>query len=310
MDTIDPELLRTFVVFADTGSLSRAANTVGRSASAVTAQMQRLEEVVGEALLSPAGRGRSLSPAGEHLLIHARRVLAAHREAWLSLKGARAGGQLSFGATQDFADGALPQLLGEFAHTHPRVRLDLRIGRSAELAKAFEDGAIDVVLSMRLGPSPDEVAVLHEPMLWLAAANGLAADRDELPLAMLDPPCGFRTAALAALDAAKRRYRIMATSASLSGLRAAVRGGLAITVRTARWIDENIVEVPKDYALPPLPSAEFSIRLRADAAEAAADFARLLAEGLVATGVRPSKPSKPMSRTSKTRQRSARKSPA
>src|SRR5262245_41957004 len=183
METIDPELLRTFVAFTDSGLLARAAGIVGRSPSAVTAQMQRLEEIVGEALLSPVGRGRVLTPAGEQLLLHARRILAAHREAWLSLKGARADGRVSFGATQDFADSALHDVLRMFARTHPRVRLDLRVGRSVELSKAFDEGAVDVLLTMRIAHTPDEVAVVREPMLWLSAREGLAAPSDPLPIA-------------------------------------------------------------------------------------------------------------------------------
>src|SRR5262245_60751240 len=130
MFLVDPELLRTFVAFADAGSLARAAAVVGRSPSAVTAQMQRLEEAVGEALLAPAGRGRVLTAAGEDLITHARRILEANREAWLSLKGARADGRVALGATQDLADSALPDLLRAFARSHARVRLDLRIGRT------------------------------------------------------------------------------------------------------------------------------------------------------------------------------------
>ncbi len=283
MDVLDPERLRTFLAFADTGSLVRAATIVGRSASAVTAQMQRLEEIVGEPLLAAAGRGRVLSPAGEQLVIHARKILAAHREAWLSLKGARADGQVSIGATQDFADSMLPALLRDFARTHARVRLHLRIGRSIELAKAFEEGAIDILLAMRLAPAADEVGVLREPMLWLSASEGLATTPIELPVAFLDPPCGIRVAAMAALDAIGRSYRIAATSPSLSGLRAAVRGGIAVTVRTARFIDAGIVRAPSTYGLPDLPEAEFSIRLRADAASPAADLAQLLGDVLDAS---------------------------
>ena len=106
METIDPDLLRTFLAFVDSGSLARASSVVGRSPSAVTAQMQRLEEVIGEPLLVRQGRGRELTAAGEDLVGHARRILAAHRDAWLSLKGARAEGRVSIGTTQDFAEAA------------------------------------------------------------------------------------------------------------------------------------------------------------------------------------------------------------
>src|SRR3954470_3962108 len=111
MEFIDPDLLRTFLAFVDGGSLAKAAATIGRSPSAVTSQMQRLEEIVGEPLLAAQGRGRGLTLAGEELVGHARRILAVHREAWLALKGARADGRIAIGTTQDFADIGLPDLL-------------------------------------------------------------------------------------------------------------------------------------------------------------------------------------------------------
>ncbi|MBZ9917294.1 LysR family transcriptional regulator [Mesorhizobium sp. B1-1-4] len=285
MKTLDPDLLRTFLAFADGGSLAQAASIVGRSPSAVTAQMQRLEEAVGEPLLAPQGRGRSLTPTGEELVGHARRILAAHREAWLGLKGAKADGRIAIGTTQDFADSGLPDLLRAFAESHPRVRIELRVGRSAELAQALQGGSLDLAVVMRQAATPDEIGMLREPMMWLCSQKGLAARQDELPLALLDPHCGFREAAISALDSAGRRYRIAASSASLAGLRTAVKAGIALTLRTARFAHSGIVEAPRTFDLPPVPVAEFAIRLRADAENPARDLAALLGTGLAVPGL-------------------------
>ena len=280
MDGFDPDLLRTFLAFVDSGSLARAATIVGRSPSAVTAQMQRLEDIAGAPLLFPTGRGRSLTPAGEELVGHARRILAVHREAWLSMKGARAEGHVRLGTTQDFADSGLPGLLRQFARTHPGVRLELRVGRSAELTQTFEEGALDILIAMRQAAEPDEIGVLRESMLWLGTSEGLTMAGPDVPLALLDPPCGFRIAAIAALDAAGRPYRIAATSPSLSGLRAAIRAGIAVTARTPRWLEDGIADVSARLALPPLGQAEFTIRRRADAEAPARDLAALIRDGL------------------------------
>lgn len=286
MNHIDPDLLTTFLAFADGGSLARAASIVGRSPSAVTAQMQRLEEVVGEALMVPAGRGRTLTSTGEVLVGHARRILDAHRAALLDLKGRHSAGDIAIGATQDFADHGLPDLLRRFATAHPRLRVTLRIGRSGELADALAHGALDVAITLRSGPTADEVATLNEPMIWLAAAGGLVSARDVVPLALLDPPCGFRAAALAALDRAGRDYRIAAESQSLAGLRTAVLAGLAVTARTPRWATSVIVPAT-GLDLPMLGDTLFAIRLRPDANTPAEDLAQLLAEGLRAGGDQP-----------------------
>ncbi|KQW54834.1 MULTISPECIES: LysR substrate-binding domain-containing protein [Ensifer] len=280
MQTLDPDLLRTFLAFAESGSLAHAATVVGRTPSAVTAQMQRLEALIGEALLAPSGRGRVLTPAGEDVVVHARKILDAHRDAWLSLKGARTDGRVSLGCTQDFADSTLPTLLQQFARAHPRVRLDLRVGRSKELVAQYDQGAVDVMIVMRQSGAVDEVAVLREPMVWLSASPDVLSVDEELPLAVLDPPCGFRSAAVDALEGSGRPYRIAATSPSLSGLRAAVRGGIALTARTERFVGEGVAIAPERLALPALPDAEFSLRLKAGAEKAATTLASLLVDGL------------------------------
>jgi DNA-binding transcriptional LysR family regulator len=282
MKHFDPDLLRTLVAFADAGSLARAATSVGRTPSAVTAQMQRLEESVGVSLIEPAGRGRALTDAGERLVGHARRILAANNEAWLSITGAAADGRVAVGVTQDFVDADLPALLNLFARSHPRVRIDLRVGRSAELAEQLKDGHVDLLVSMRQAAAPDELAVIVEPMCWLMARDGLVGPSDELPLALLDPPCGFRDAALRALEKLGKPYRLAATSPSLSGLRAAVRAGIAVTTRTARWMGPDIVEAPAHLRLPKLPKAEFSIRVRQGSDQPTLRLANVLAEGLKA----------------------------
>ncbi|MEQ1671280.1 MAG: LysR substrate-binding domain-containing protein [Hyphomicrobium sp.] len=282
MQHFDPDLLRTFLAFADSSSLARAAATVGRSPSAVTAQMQRLEELVGTPLLGASGRGRVLTPAGDELVGHARRILAVHRDAWLMMRGAKADGQTRLGCTQDFADSGLPGLLRSFARSHPRVRVDLRVGRTEEILTGFDHGEIDIALAMRTEPALDELKILSEPMIWLVSSEGLALTGDEIPLGLLDPPCGFRSAAVAALDAARRRYRIAATSPGLAGLKAAVRSGLAVTPRTRRSLEPGIIAAPATLSLPDLPDAEFALRLSADAGPASRDLAALLADGLAA----------------------------
>lgn len=279
MATLDPELLRTFLAFVDGGSLARASEVVGRTPSAVTAQMQRLQDVVGEPLLEPRGRGRALTRAGRELAVHARRVLAAHRAAWLAVKAGAHDGPLRLGATQDFTGTLLPDLLRDYAQAAPRVALELRIGRTAELADQFARGAIDILLCLRQGPSADEVGVLREPMQWLAAEAGLAGAPSPIPLAVLDAPCAFRDAALAALDAAGLDYRIVATSPSLSGLLTAVRAGLAVTLRTVHSLAPGLAVAAPALGLPEAGEATFCLRVRPDAERPALDLGHLLAEG-------------------------------
>lgn len=277
MTYFDPDLLRALLAFADSGTLARAAAIVGRTPSAVTAQMQRLEAAAGEPLLVAEGRGRRLTPAGQALARHARRILAAHQHAWLDLRGARADGTVSLGVTQDFADSLLPLVLPAFLSTHPRLRLDLRVGRSREMATGFSEGRLDLLLAARLDVEADELAAFEEPTVWLAAETLAFDPTGDLPLALLDAPCAFRDAALSALETAGRHFRLSTTSASLSGILAAVRAGMAVTLRLPRSVGQGLVIAPAFLGLPPTPPQSFSIRLRAGSVPAARTLAELMA---------------------------------
>src|ERR1700709_956831 len=85
--TLDPDLLRAFVHIAEEGSFTRAAQRVGRTQSAVSMQVQRLESLLGERLLS-RGKGGTvhLTPHGQFLLARAREMLALNDEIWTSFR--------------------------------------------------------------------------------------------------------------------------------------------------------------------------------------------------------------------------------
>jgi DNA-binding transcriptional LysR family regulator len=65
--------LRTFVIGMDLGSFAKAAGRVGRSTSAVSAQIKKLEEQAGAPLFRKSGRKLALTEAGDNMLAFARR---------------------------------------------------------------------------------------------------------------------------------------------------------------------------------------------------------------------------------------------
>src|SRR4051794_10131773 len=84
---LDPDLLRTFVCIAEEGSFTRAGQRVGRTQSAVSMQLQRLETQLGQRLIS-RGKGGAvhLTPHGQFLLERARELLALNEQIWTSFK--------------------------------------------------------------------------------------------------------------------------------------------------------------------------------------------------------------------------------
>lgn len=131
--TFDLDVLRTLVAGIELGSFAKAADRVGRSTAAVSAQLKKLEQQAGSPVLRKSGRGMALTPAGEVLLGYARRLLELNDEAQRVLRGAELQGEVRLGLQQDFGEGLLARVLAGFARAHPQVRVEAQLARNTEL---------------------------------------------------------------------------------------------------------------------------------------------------------------------------------
>ena len=130
---LDMDVLRTFVTGFELGSFARAADRLGRSQSAVSTQLRKLEDQVGSPLVQKSGRGLALTTAGESLLSYAKRLLELNDEAVASVRGAEIEGWARLGLPQDFAESWLPAVLKRFSRAHPKVRMEVQVDRSVPL---------------------------------------------------------------------------------------------------------------------------------------------------------------------------------
>src|SRR5689334_25086983 len=100
--TFDLAVLRSFVAGVDLGSFARAADRVGRSTSAISAQIRKLEEQAGTPLFRKEGRGLALTAAGEAMLGYARRMVALNDEAVTAVRGTDLSGGIRLGLQEEF----------------------------------------------------------------------------------------------------------------------------------------------------------------------------------------------------------------
>jgi DNA-binding transcriptional LysR family regulator len=276
--TLDLAFIRSFVLIADGDGFGAAADKVHRSQSAVSLQIRRIEEVLGTVLFERQGRQMALTAAGERLLPYARRLLALNDETLLAFTAPERG-KLNFGLTQDFVETLLPLLLKSFAARHPGIELGIRIDRSWALVDAVGRGELDVSLSSRRESGLLREVVSREKMVWIGSAGFPVAAEGPVPLALFEPPCTFRNAALDALEKVGREAKIVLTSPSLSGLRAAVEAGLGVTVRTRRSVVKPLQQMGAAEGLPELPEVEFCLyAAKSDISPAAASLMTLIAE--------------------------------
>ena len=274
---IDIGVLRSFLLIAEGRSFAQASALVGRSPSAVTLQIQRLEQDLGTQLLRRSNREVGLTLAGERLLGFARRLVQTNDEAVLAFQASGEAKQLRFGATQDLADAILPDVLRRFSLERPEVELTLRVDRSTNLIEAVKTGEIDAAIAVRRDDPLNRALLAEMPMVWIGQDGmNLPGDRP-VPLVLFDAPCSFRSAAIDALAAAGRPYRMALTSPSLTGLRSAVGVGLGITVRTELLLGPGLADVGDGLGLPVLPEAALSLYLNpeSDPSPAREDFIAL-----------------------------------
>jgi len=275
------ELLRTFLAIIDSGGFTAAGDVVHRTQSAISMQMKRLEETVGNPLFERNRRELSLTAEGEMLLPYARRMLKLHEETVAAMRRPDMVGVVRIGAPDDFAQRFLPEILSRFASTYPRVQVTVRCESSAHLTAALDRGDIDLaLLTCDFGFQKGET-VRREPTVWVASGHHLIHEEDPLPLAMFQADCILRDWMFEALDGIGRDYRVAYQSPSIAGILAAVSAGLAVTIFSAGIVSSNLRVLGEAEGFPPLPETALALRqASAHPSPAVETMARYIREGL------------------------------
>jgi DNA-binding transcriptional LysR family regulator len=242
--TLSIDALLTLVSIADQGNFALAANARHLTQAAVSQQIRKLEEQIGQAIFQRKGRRMVLTESGELLVQHARKIIVAQDEAMLALQGHDAEGAIRLGVPQDYAEDMLPDVLRRFAQRYPRMRLEVRVEKNQTLLQEAREGKrLDIILLLSdvdaIASATGRAPLARPSIDWLASPD-FSWDGDTLPLVLLDAPCMFRLRALEALDAAETPYRIAYSTASLAGARAAVAAGLGLMARIHTQRDRSL----------------------------------------------------------------------
>jgi DNA-binding transcriptional LysR family regulator len=260
---LNMDVLRTFVSGLELGSFAKAAQRLGRSQSAVSTQLRRLEEQAGKPLFKKSGRGLALTTAGESLLSYAKRILELNDEAIDGLQDGEVEGWVRLGIPQDFAEGWLTGVLGQFARAHPKVRVEVRAEQNIAVIERLVQGELDLALAWGADDKVRAERLVDLPMVWIGRPDWAGTKRsgsEPLPLVAFEPPCVFRSAGIAALDAVGISWRLAFTSPSLAGLWAATEAGLGVTLRTAIGLPRSLTVLkPANSGLPALPKVQLTL---------------------------------------------------
>lgn len=280
MPDLDIALLRSFLTVSRSGSMRAAALRIGRTQSAVSLQIKRLEALVGEELFHRTGSGVALTVAGERFFPGAERVLAAHDEALELIRQDVLRGAIVFGCPEDYLTAFFPDLLRRYGAACPGIEIEVISAPTVELQPLLQRRRIDLALvSLPSTALPSDV-IRHEPLVWIASndAPGLL-EEPTLPLALSAPESLDHIEARRALDANSRPYRVAHASNGLAGLLAIARSGLAISVATRSAVPSDLSIVTN--GLPPLPKLGISLAYAsARPSPASRSFGRFVAMNL------------------------------
>jgi|SRR6056297_934389 len=251
MRNLDMTTLRSFVAVAEQGGVTRAAAALNLTQSAVSMQLKRLEELLGQGLLDRSGRRIALTASGELLLTYARRLVALNDEAVGRLTDEVFEGELVLGAPYDIVYPVVPQVLKRFNLAYPRVKVHLKSSSTLKLLDALGKGEADLILTTEEEPGPGGETLTEMPLRWVGAPGGQSWKKRPLKLAFCNV-CIFRAGVLRRLDAAGIDWDMVVDSDDDRAAEALISADLAVGALLEDSIPPHLEAVATGGALPDL----------------------------------------------------------
>ncbi len=250
---IDTFSIECFMAVSRTGSFTKASEYIGRTQSAVSQQIAKLESHLGKKLFI-RGKNIALTPDGESFYHYARQIHELQKQAVQHFKNPQLGGELRFGLPEDFITIFLDSVLSEFIRIYPNVIIKIECELSLNLLERFKNHEFDMILLKMNAPEDlqNSQEVWCEKLEWVGSKlfSQNLDTKKTVPLIISPPPCLYRARAIQALEEKSLEYRIVFTSQSYNSKIAAAKAGLGITVLPKSMIPSHLYAI-NDTELPP-----------------------------------------------------------
>ncbi|MGB5325580.1 MAG: LysR substrate-binding domain-containing protein [Pseudomonadales bacterium] len=273
MRNLPTDALRAFVVTAELGSVTAAAEQLGRSQPATSLQIKKLEQALGSELFLRLKRSLSLSADGRVAFDMAREMLAANDRLVARFAKAELGGQIRLGIPSEFATTLLPKIIGRFASAYPNVALEVFSDLSRNLLSAEQRSQYDLVLALHDNHSANRRGLIRsDALVWVGSPDHALQKQQPLPLVLAQDGCLYRKRTLRALDKIARPWRIVHTNPDLSGIESALQEGLGITVLARSTVPAGLQVIGSGSggdSLPALGSIDISLQYAKSSASTA-----------------------------------------
>lgn len=256
---LDLESVRLFVLAAEYGNLTRAAEAAATVQPVVSQRIKALEDRLGRKLLDRSPRHVRLTDSGASFLSHAKALLAAHDAALMEDDGEIP--TVTLGISDHALGTSLQDVLRSLRRALPaRTRMTVRLGRSHEMRELYDRGEVDLAIIRRDGGAGDGEVLGEDALDWYGEAAPPTRD-DALPLVLLPAPCGVRATSIAAVEKSGLSWREAFTGGSCLALAAAVQAGAGVAP-LGRLTAMGLAPFPYRNALPRLTKSHIVLLAR------------------------------------------------
>ncbi|MEP5731846.1 MAG: LysR substrate-binding domain-containing protein [Sulfitobacter sp.] len=275
---LEIDLLRSFVAVSQHRNFTHAAHSVGRTQSAVSLQIKRLEEITGKRLFERSKRIVSITPSGEALLVYANRILTANDAALSHMSRPQAHGLVRIGTPDDYATYLLPPILAGISQDHPRLQFEVTCDNAVELLPQQKNGTLDIVIATHRSNAVSGQVARYEPLHWVAAPSFIDDPVAPISVALFPTGCVCRAIALDALEQIDRPWQIAYSTRSIGLMERALLEGGCVSVMEASIIPPSLTIIDGQPGFPALPEVAISVHQP----HRAAPHVALVAEAMLA----------------------------
>ncbi|MCW1413410.1 LysR substrate-binding domain-containing protein [Rhizobium sp. 1AS11] len=259
LQNIETSLLRTFVTIANTGSFTRSAQILFRTQSAITMQMQKLEEILGCRLTYRSGKSLSLTDEGDALLPYAVEILRLNDELQSDLRSMKRREEIRVGTSDDYAVILLPEILNEFSAAHPNVTMTVNCSNRDQNLEKLKKGEIDILLTPVMADEQMGETLRTERLVWVGSSETEITDSEPVPLTGFPLGCVCRDVMIRSLNQNNREWKFVYSSNSIVSIHSAILSGRVVSALEESTVPHGGSIIDGRFGLPSLPHVKISV---------------------------------------------------